>query len=73
LKKFASWYNIWVLLAYANIEQPSRLHLQFFLGTQKNEKISFLKRIITSDEKWMFYKNIMRKYSWDKPGPDKYP
>ncbi|KAG5310847.1 SETMR methyltransferase, partial [Acromyrmex insinuator] len=35
---------------------------------KRNEIDPFLKQIITDDEKWMKYKNIIRKRSWNKRG-----
>ena len=33
---------------------------------KRNETDPFLKRIITSDEKWVVYDNVVRKRSWSK-------
>jgi len=33
-----------------------------------NKSESFLKRLVTGDEKWVTYNNIKRKKSWSKPG-----
>ena len=33
---------------------------------KRNETDPFLKRIITGDEKWVVYDNVMRKRSWSK-------
>ena len=33
---------------------------------KRNETNPFLKRIITSDEKWIVYDNVVRKTSWSK-------
>lgn len=33
-----------------------------------NKSESFLKRLVTGDEKWVVYNNIKRKKSWSKPG-----
>ena len=35
---------------------------------KRNEIESFLKRMITGDEKWITYDNNVRKKSWSKPG-----
>ncbi|XP_012058970.1 PREDICTED: histone-lysine N-methyltransferase SETMAR-like [Atta cephalotes] len=35
---------------------------------KRNESDPFLKQIITGDEKWVKYKNIVRKRSWGKRG-----
>ena len=35
---------------------------------KRNEIEPFLKRMITSDEKWITYNNNVRKKSWSKPG-----
>ncbi|GFY18015.1 mariner Mos1 transposase [Trichonephila clavipes] len=35
---------------------------------KRNENDSFLKRLITGDEKWVVYNNIKRKRSWSKLG-----
>ena len=35
---------------------------------KRNEIEPFLKRMITSDEKWITYDNNVRKRSWSKPG-----
>ncbi len=34
----------------------------------KNQKKSFLHRIVTGDDKWVFYDNPKRKKSWVDPG-----
>ena len=34
---------------------------------KRNENDSFLKRLITGDEKWIVYNNIKRKRSWSRP------
>ena len=39
----------------------SNLHLK------RNEFDPFLKRIITGDEKWIDYNNVVRKRAWSKP------
>ena len=33
---------------------------------KRNETDPFLKRIITGDEKWVVYDNVVRKRSWSK-------
>ena len=33
---------------------------------KRNETDPFLKRIITDDEKWVVYDNVVRKRSWSK-------
>lgn len=35
---------------------------------KRNELEPFLKRLITGDEKWVTYENVVRKRSWSKPG-----
>ncbi|GFV85770.1 mariner transposase [Trichonephila clavipes] len=35
---------------------------------KRNEIDPFLKRMVTGDEKWVTYDNIMRKRSWTKRG-----
>ncbi|GFT82885.1 histone-lysine N-methyltransferase SETMAR [Trichonephila clavipes] len=35
---------------------------------KRNEIYPFLKRMVTGDEKWVTYDNIMRKRSWSKRG-----
>ncbi|KAG6796927.1 Ammar1 transposase [Apis mellifera caucasica] len=34
---------------------------------KRNENDTFLKRLITGDEKWVVYNNIKRKRPWSKP------
>ncbi|GFU70822.1 mariner transposase [Trichonephila clavipes] len=36
--------------------------------TKQNEIDPFLKRMVTGDEKWVTYDNIVRKRSWSKRG-----
>lgn len=39
---------------------------------QRQERKSFLHRIVTGDEKWIYYENPKRRKSWvkpDEPGP----
>ena len=35
---------------------------------KRNEEAPFLKRLVTGDEKWIVYNNVVRKRSWSKPG-----
>ncbi|GFV00161.1 histone-lysine N-methyltransferase SETMAR [Trichonephila clavipes] len=35
---------------------------------KRNENYTFLKRLITGDEKWVVYNSIKRKKSWSRPG-----
>ncbi|GFS62100.1 mariner transposase [Trichonephila clavipes] len=35
---------------------------------KRNEIDPFLKRMVTGDEKWVTYDNIVRKRSWSKRG-----
>ncbi|GFX10181.1 mariner transposase [Trichonephila clavipes] len=35
---------------------------------KRNEIDPFLKRMVTGDEKWITYDNIVRKRSWSKHG-----
>ncbi|GFX55469.1 hypothetical protein TNCV_267571 [Trichonephila clavipes] len=44
----------------------SNSHLRSF--AKRNEIDPFLKRMLTEDEKWVTYYNIVRKRSWSKCG-----
>ena len=37
------------------------------LHLKRNEFDSFVKAVITGDEKWIVYNNVVRKRSWSKP------
>jgi len=51
--------------------KPRDLERRFFTCEQllqRQKRKDFLRRIVTGDEKWIYYDNSKRKKSWDKPG-----
>jgi histone-lysine N-methyltransferase SETMAR len=52
------------------VERPSKeryigLNRKFLLFRRDN---SFLKRLVTCDEKWIFYDDVIGKRQWCRPG-----
>ena len=58
--------DIWVPQKLNKIQFTKRVSICESL-LKRNETDPFLKRIITGDEKWVFYDNVVRKRSWSKP------
>lgn len=59
--------NIWVPHELKEIYLTKRIDICDML-IKCEERDSFLKRLITGDEKWIMYTNIERKRSWSKRG-----
>ena len=57
--------NIWVPFKLNEIQLIKRIPIWDSL-LKRNETDPFLKRIITGDEKWVVYNNVVRKRSWSK-------
>ena len=57
--------DIWVPYKLNEIQLTKRIHIRDSL-LKRNETDPFLKRIITGDEKWVVYDNLVRKRSWSK-------
>ncbi|XP_015437444.1 PREDICTED: histone-lysine N-methyltransferase SETMAR-like [Dufourea novaeangliae] len=57
--------DIWVLHILKEIHLTQRINI-CDMHLKRNEADPFLKRIITGNEKWVMYSNIIRKRSWSK-------
>lgn len=57
--------DIWVPHELKEIHLTQRINI-CDLHLKRNEIESFLKRIITGDEKWIVYNNVNRKRSWSR-------
>ena len=57
--------NIWVLHKLNEIQLTKRISICDLL-LKRNETDLFSKRIITGDEKWVVYDNVVRKRSWSQ-------
>ena len=58
--------DIWVPHKLKKIQLTKRISICDSL-LKRNETDPFWERIITGDEKWVFYDNVVRKRSWSKP------
>ena len=69
LKKagYAKKLDVWVPHELTQRNLIDRISISETL-LKRNEIDPFLKQIITGDEKWVKYKNIVRKRSWNKHG-----
>ncbi|XP_011069198.1 PREDICTED: histone-lysine N-methyltransferase SETMAR-like [Acromyrmex echinatior] len=69
LKKagYAKKLDVWVPHELTQRNLIDRISISEIL-LKRNEIDPFLKQIITGDEKWVKYKNIVRKRSWSKRG-----
>ena len=69
LKKadYAKKLDVWVPHELTQRNLIDRISISETL-LKRNEIDPFLKQIITGDEKWVKYKNIVRKRSWSKRG-----
>ncbi|XP_025262477.1 histone-lysine N-methyltransferase SETMAR-like [Camponotus floridanus] len=59
--------DVWVPHDLTEKNRIDRISISDLLY-KRNEYDSFLKRIITGDEKWIIYNNVERKRSWSKRG-----
>ena len=57
--------DIWVPHKFNEIQLTKRISICDSL-LKRNETDPFLKRIITGDEEWVVYDNVVRKRSWSK-------
>ncbi|XP_015430060.1 PREDICTED: histone-lysine N-methyltransferase SETMAR-like [Dufourea novaeangliae] len=57
--------DIWVPHILKEIHLTQRINI-CDMHLKRNEADPFLKRIITGDERWIMYSNIIRKRSWSK-------
>ena len=57
--------DIWVPQTLNEIQLTERISICDSL-LKRNETDPFLKRIITGDEKWVVYENVVRKKTWSK-------
>ena len=57
--------DIWVPHKLNEIQLTKLISISDSL-LKRNETDPFLKRIITGDEKWLVYDNVVRKRSWNK-------
>ena len=60
--------DIWIPNELKEIHLTKRSINACDLHLKHNEFVPFLKRIITTDEKWIVYNNVVRKRSWSKRG-----
>ena len=59
-------YDVWVSHKLTEKHLLTRVTVCFSLLVQ-HKKLSYLNRIVTGDEKWIFYDNMVRKRSWSLP------
>ena len=57
--------DIWVPYKLNETQLTKRISICDSL-LKRNETDPFLKRIITGDEKWVVYDNVVRRRSWNK-------
>ena len=57
--------NFWIPHELRKIDLTKRIDA-CDLHLKRNEFDPFMKRIITGDEKWIVYNNVVRKRSWSK-------
>ena len=57
--------HVWVFRELKEIHLTKHINICDSL-LNRNQNDSFLKRIITGDEKWIIYHNVVRKRSWTK-------
>ena len=62
---YANKLDIWVPYKLNEIELTKRISICDSL-LKRNKSDTFLKQIITGDEKWIVYDNVVRKRSWSK-------
>ena len=60
---YTSRYNVWVPHKLSEKNCLDRYSICDML-LKRNESMPFLKTLVTEDEKWIFYDNVMRKRSW---------
>ena len=60
---YTSRYNVWVPHKLSEKNCLDRYSICDML-LKRNESMPFLKTLVTGDEKWIFYDNVMRKRSW---------
>lgn len=59
-------FDIWIPYELSEKNLMDRIEICESLLRQ-NKSESFLKRLVTGDEKWVIYNNIKRQKSWCKP------
>lgn len=59
--------DVWVPHDLSEKNLMDRISISHSL-LKRNEEAAFWKRLVTGDEKWIVYNNVVRKRSWCKPG-----
>ena len=63
---YTSRYNVWVPHKLSEKNCLDRYSICDML-LKRNESVPFLKTLVTGDEKWIVYDNVVRKRSWCLP------
>lgn len=59
--------DVWVPHELSEKNLMDRISISDYL-LKRNKNEAFLKRLVTADEKWIVYNNVIRKRSWSKRG-----